>query len=57
MRFKKLLSLLSFLAILAGCERGEMGYSFTDNSKKSDVVIFCPAANDISYLRRKHKNS
>lgn len=51
MRLKKLLSLLSFLAILAGCERGEMGYSFTDNSQKSDVVIFyAAAANDISYL-------
>lgn len=55
MKLMRILPLFSMLVILTSCERGEMGYSFTDDSKESDVVIFYAAADTrdaVSYLIR-----
>lgn len=41
------------LTVFPACDRGEMGYSFTDNSISGEVVVFyAAAANNISYLIR-----
>ena len=43
MKTRKVLILSLLLAVLCGCERGEMGYSFRDEAVNGNIVIFYSA--------------
>ena len=53
-----LISVVSSLLLLCACDRGEMGYSYTDESTTGKVLIFyAPAANNLAPYITKNVNA